>query len=466
MNSTKIEYVIKSLLDKVYDKQGTTRNIVSAIYEKGGRAFLVGGAVRDALLNVPIKDLDIEVFDLTLDELEATLRQSGPVRLVGKSFGVLRVNGLDIDWSLPRVDTAGRKPHVTIDPYMEVRDALRRRDLTMNALAVDLKTYVLIDPFSGVEDIKNRVLRSPDIQFFTQDPLRFYRVMQFIGRFEMIPDHALDTVCSSMSIADVSRERIEGEFEKLFLKSKEPSLGIRWLYQTNRLGEIIPVLANTVDIKQRNDYHPEGNVFEHLMQSLDAAAQVSYSSKQMRLIQLYAALFHDLGKVTTSKKVDGIWQCIGHAEAGVAPTRDALKRLTGKKSLQVAVEKLVRYHMRPSMLIASNAGASAYKRLADLLHPNVTIQMLADLFLADRRGRNPVGNRPFTKNIPDVDLFIKRAKKYGVFNEREEPLLKGRDLEKFVEEGPMMRTLLDKAYTIQIDKEIRDKKELLRRVLS
>ena len=417
-------------------------------------------------MDIPIKDLDIEVHGLALDDLEATLGQFGPIRLVGKSFGVLRIDGLDIDWSLPRTDTAGRRPHVIINPYMQMNEALCRRDLTMNALAVDLKTYKLTDPFGGVKDIKNHILRSPDIQFFTQDPLRFFRIMQFIGRFAMVPDHALDTVCSSMDLTGISRERIEGEFEKLFLKSQEPSLGIRWLYQINRLKEIIPELAETVNIEQRNDYHPEGNLFEHLMQSLDAAAALSYASNQIRLIQLYAALFHDLGKVTTSKKIDGIWHCIGHAEKGVAPTEAALKRLTGKKSLQAAVKKLVRYHMHPSHLIASNAGASAYKRLAALLYPNVSIKMLADLFLADRRGRNPEGNRPFTKRIPDVDLFVARAKKYGVFNTQEKPILKGRDLEELVKKGPIMRTLLDKAYRIQIDKDVHDKKELIRRILS
>src|SRR5205085_717907 len=127
-----------------------------------------------------------------------------------------------------RIDSAGRKPQVTVMD-MPIDVALRRRDLTMNAMAIDLAEMVLHDPLNGAEDIRMKTLRSPDPSFFTQDPLRFYRVMQFIGRFEMYPDAALQELCKQMDIANISRERIEMEFNKLLLQSKQPSSGIRWL---------------------------------------------------------------------------------------------------------------------------------------------------------------------------------------------------------------------------------------------
>ena len=175
-------------------------DMLNAISSAGGRPYLVGGAVRDLLLGREIKDLDIEVHGLDSETLEKTLAKFAPINTVGKSFGVIRVTGLDIDWSLPRADSSGRKPQVEVDPNMDIVQALKRRDLTMNAMAIDLIDFDLIDPFGGIKDIKDRILRSPDTNFFVQDPLRFFRVMQFIGRFEMMPDDQLNEVCSTMSL--------------------------------------------------------------------------------------------------------------------------------------------------------------------------------------------------------------------------------------------------------------------------
>src|SRR3972149_3898098 len=112
------------------------KEIVADIHAQKGTALLVGGAVRDIILNVPLKDIDIEVHGLTIDSLEQILGQFGPVSLVGKAFGVLRVHGLDIDWSIPRADAPGRKPKVTLDPHMTFQDAFARRDLTINAMGI------------------------------------------------------------------------------------------------------------------------------------------------------------------------------------------------------------------------------------------------------------------------------------------------------------------------------------------
>ena len=112
-------------------------------------------------------------------------------------------------------------------------------------------------------------------QLFVEDPLRLFRVMQFIGRFTMKPDKQLNEICARMSLKGISVERIESEFDKLLLKSKRPSLGIRWLLEIGRLQEIFPELAATIGVQQEPDWHPEGDVFEHTMQSLDAAAALS-----------------------------------------------------------------------------------------------------------------------------------------------------------------------------------------------
>src|SRR5579863_783593 len=150
--------------EKIYE-------IVKVIAQHKGRALLVGGAVRDMVMGRSVKDLDVEVYGLSETQLEQLLKQFGPVSLVGKAFGVLRIHSLDVDWSLPRADSPGRKPTVVIDPFMSVEFAARRRDLTMNAMALDLMTGELIDPCNGMRDIKNKILRTPDPSFFIQDPL-------------------------------------------------------------------------------------------------------------------------------------------------------------------------------------------------------------------------------------------------------------------------------------------------------
>jgi tRNA nucleotidyltransferase (CCA-adding enzyme) len=247
-------------------------NILNAIKQAGGTPYLVGGCVRDLVLGRELKDFDIEVHKLDLDILESILKKFGPVKLVGKKFGVLRIAHMDIDWSLPRRDSKGRKPTVIIEPTMTIQDACRRRDLTMNAMAIDLNfvvehteaikqkllpqrsqnelgaliaaTFNIIDSYGGLDDIKHNRLRAVDEKLFLEDPLRFFRVMQFIGRFNMQPDKQLDTLCASMDLFDTTTEtplaceRIYEEIKKLFLKSHSPSQGFRWLVKIGRLKEI------------------------------------------------------------------------------------------------------------------------------------------------------------------------------------------------------------------------------------
>jgi len=467
MKDVKITGKIKKRFGRLLDDYPLVRTIAHAIHAKNGRTLLVGGAVRDLLLDLSTKDLDIEIYGLTAEQLELLLHNYGPVSLVGRLFGVFRLHGLNVDWSLPRADSSGRKPQVRIDPFMPFKEAFRRRDLTINAMGIDILSGELIDPFDGRSDLSNKLLRTPDVRFFIQDPLRFFRVMQFISRFEMIPDDRLIDVCKTMDISNISRERIEVEFEKMLLKSRLPSRGIRWIQVIDRLSEVLPELFSTVGVQQNPKWHPEGDVFEHTMQTLDAAAAIvqSYDNRLNKLVLLYAALCHDLGKATTTQKIDEIFKSIGHAKEGAMFARQMLKRITHEKNLIVAVVKLVKYHMAPMQLVATKACFAAYKRLANKLTPQATLRELADLFLADKQGRNPRNALPLTGSESDIAVFIHMADKAQVLAAVEKPLLQGRDLLDVIESGPCMGELLKKAYQMQIEEGIKDKEELKRRVL-
>lgn len=466
MKSTKFTNNIQSSLDTLMQEYNQLQAIIRKIDESGGISYLVGGAVRDMMLGIAVKDIDIEVHGIELDDLAAILNVFGSVNLVGKSFGVLRVGSLDVDWSLPRIDSSGRRPEVSIDAHMGIEKALCRRDLTINAMALNLVTHELIDPLGGRLDIESRTLRCVDPDIFIEDPLRFYRVMQFVGRFEMTPDTVLDHVCSFMTISNISRERISEEFEKLLLKSRRPSLGIRWIHKIGRLGEVLPELYALVGVAQDHRWHPEGDVFEHTMQALDAAAQLQYNDNNQKIIVMFAALCHDLGKVSTTVIGDDRISSHGHAEVGVVPTQALLGRITLKKDLISSVCKLVKYHMHVVHFIADEAKASAYKRLAKKLNPDVTLEMLALLAKADSLARSPEPGFPLKEVDTGIEKFLDKARALAVHVAPEPPILMGRDLLDVVVPGPYLGAMVKLAYEIQINEGIKDKQVLKDRVLS
>ncbi len=479
----------------------TLAPIIYAIKQAGGVAYLVGGSVRDLVLGCEIKDADIEVHGLTVEQLNSVLKIFGPVVEVGKKFGVLRIAGLDVDWSLPRKDSKGRKPVVEIDPNMTIEVACRRRDLTMNAMALNLydvcrkverevqegtaciknsSDFEIIDHYGGLKDIAERQLQAVDPILFLEDPLRFFRVMQFIGRFEMQPTQQLNALCSTMKLWDeqsnspISKERIFEEIKKLFLQSKRPSLGIRWLKDIGRLNEIFPELHALVGVAQRPDYHPEGDAFEHTMQTVDAAAQQNFyqasdnlTAEDEKFLVILTMLVHDLGKASTT---DEQLHCKGHEEAGVPLAERLIKRITDNHFLPAAIKKLVRHHCAPVYLTHDGVGINAYKRLASKLSPEVTLRHIGLVGLADILGRNDQGPCPLVQaklesHESRIKLFMAQADQARVANGPEKPVLLGRHLLDVIAPGAELGKLLNQAYHIQIEEGIKDWQELRELVL-
>jgi tRNA nucleotidyltransferase (CCA-adding enzyme) len=442
--------------------------IISEVNNGGGVPLLVGGAVRDLFLQRKIKDIDIEVHNLSLANLEKVLSKFGVVRKVGKSFGVLRIDGLDVDWSIPRQDASGRKPEVKLDPGMGYEKAFARRDLTINSMGINLVDYGLIDIFGGLQDLQSGILRATDESFFKEDPLRFFRVMQFVGRFEMEPDAKLNEICKEIDISNVSKERISEEFVKLFLKSKKPSLAIDWLDKVGRLKEILPELYDTKIIEQNPEWHPEGNVFEHTKQAMNFAAQQSYESDEEKILQVASAMCHDLGKVASTKVENGRIRSVGHENTGVPFAKKLMSRITDKKDLIKKVAVLTKYHMCPGNYLSNGAKDATYKKLAWKLDKEgaLTMVQLHRLFCADRAGRNAEGGGPLENGgQPCVD-FLDKASRLSILSGPERPILTGKDLEASgIQPGPKMGKLLEQAYELQLNEKIKDKTKLLKKVL-
>lgn len=472
-------------LDSFFTITKSIAPIIQTIVSAGGTTYLVGGSVRDVVLDRELKDFDIEVHGISLDTLETVLSSFGTVILVGKQFGVLRIAKYDIDWSIPRKDSIGRKPTVELDPSMTIEIACRRRDITMNAMAIDLGNVVehyddlyqkatqkklavttdlcIIDPYNGLDALAKKQLRAVDKILFLEDPLRFYRVMQFIGRFEMVPDTTLDALCQSMKLDTLARERIWEEIKKLCLKSSRPSLGFRWLQKIGRLNEIFPELHALIGIQQPQKYHPEGDAFEHTMQALDAAAQQKmYRDEHEKLTIMLAVLCHDLGKATMTTS-DA--RAHGHEEASVSLAKCLLCRLTDQPDLYKTIGKLVRYHMLPGQFIIENASLKAYKRLAIKLVPETTLYQLLLVCLADQQGRNGSGSEPLPFDQKFYEAFFHRATQASVIHNPEPPVLQGRDFLDILKPGPEMSKALALAYQLQIEEDITDPFDLKQRVL-
>lgn len=475
------------MLASIFVAYPQLRPIIQQLQQQGARVLVVGGAVRDQLLGLPVTDLDLEVYGLTLAQLQAVLERFGSVLLVGQAFGVLRLAHLPVDWAVPRLDQAGRKPLVQTVPELDLAAAFRRRDLTINAMGIDCQTGVLVDIYGGTADLQRKILRAVDLETFGADPLRFFRVMSLIGRFEFTPDTQLNQLCMVMDLSQIARERIEQEFQKLWLKSQRPALGMRWLQQIGRLQQIMPELAATIGVPQNPDWHPEGDVFEHTMQALDAVSfqfvpqlglpalfnwleldQLSPEHlKNLRILLCWAAVCHDLGKAKTTALIAGKYRSFGHEIAGVPLSKQLLRRITSHTQLLQVVPKLVLYHMRPGQYTAQPVRDRVYKQLALQLAPVANLTWLTQLALADRAGRNGDGSRqPLCQLDAAMQAFLQRARSLGVAQQPAVALLTAADFLDVVPPGPQLGKLLAAAYQLQIQQGINDRAVLRAKVLA
>ena len=225
---------IMTLAGKLFEPDLPKRllSIAGEIREAGGRAFLVGGWVRDALLGKDCRDYDVEVYDLTQDELVPILKKYGRTNLVGKAFGVihLAMKGLSLDFSFPRTESKVGYGHrgfvVHTDEKLSFKEAALRRDFTINAMGMELPELTLCDPYGGIDDLKKGLLRHVGTAF-VEDSLRILRGVQFASRFALTLAPETVELCKTLSLADLSVERLFEEFKKWLLKPGKPSMGLR-----------------------------------------------------------------------------------------------------------------------------------------------------------------------------------------------------------------------------------------------
>jgi len=430
------------------------RVIAGAVRDRGGRALLVGGCVRDEILGRAPKDLDLEVFGVTASDLHGLLQQFGRVDLVGESFAVYKVGGLDV--ALPRRESKSGRGHkgfvIEGDPNLSYADAARRRDFTVNAISRDPLTGELIDPFNGRADLDARRLRVVDQAFFGDDSLRVLRALQFAARFELSVDAETRDILRAIPLDDLPPERVWGEIEKLLLQAARPSIGFALARDLGIVHRCWPELAALIDCPQEYEWHPEGDVWIHTLMVIDEARKrIEGLDRGPAAAMMLGAVCHDLGKPAATAVIDGRIRSPGHEEGGVAPATALLDRWNVQSldgyDVRRAVLGLVAHHLKPSAFKKAPTPVSdgAFRRLAQ----KVDLELLARFAKADCHGR--AGDF----DCSAMDWFLARARALGVEHHPPAPLVLGRHLiELGVSPGPRMGEILRQVYERQLDGEV------------
>jgi len=327
-------------------------------------ALLVGGSVRDHLMGKPHNDEDFVVPGHTLDELRDKLAPHGSVtplesngRVLGLRFkpsaeyGDVPKEGVEI--ALPRTEVSTGPAHqdfdITIDPSVPVEEDLRRRDFTINAMAQDVASGEIIDPFGGRQDVNDRVIRTVSPDSFRDDPLRTLRALRFMSQlgFDLDPDTERQMTVNAPGVANVSGERVQKELDKLVMGGS-PERALTTMRNTGVLRNALPELADTVGFEQDSKYH-DLTVDEHIFRAAQIAAD-NGANWHVRM----ALLFHDSGKPEAAWRGDDgnlhfyARPDLGkrdHAEIGADRAEAAMRRMGYRRDDIVRVRKIIEAHM-------------------------------------------------------------------------------------------------------------------------
>lgn len=412
------------------------RFLTGRIRAAGGDCYIAGGFVRDHVMGVSSKDLDMVVFDLVPDFLPGILRACPGVssyKVKGASFevyGVLTEDAGEVELAFPRRERKTGVGHggfdVDVDPFMSPVEESLRRDVTMNAMYMDPVTGDILDFHGGLAHVAHRRL-VPTSMAFGEDPLRPLRLMSMASRFALVVDRSAREHCLAVSseFDTLPKERLWTEWRKWAL-GKVPSMGLRVLEDTGWIG-LFPTLEGMAGLVQDSVWHPEGDAWTHTVLAVDAASAIADRDgldEDSRLVLVLAALCHDLGKpMTTVVHPDGRVTSNGHDRIGMDVACDFLNQIGTPAGIARKVVLMTGAHMA----FAQEAGPRALRRLSRKLFP-VTIADLARLVEADHDARPPrAGGLPET-----AALCVARANDAGVSSGPLSDPVMGRDILPFL----------------------------------
>lgn len=428
--------------------EGLEKQVLDSLSKKG-RIYLVGGIVRDYLLyhQVDYHDIDVEIYDLEIEEIDAILSKYGHVNRIGKSFGILKLDTLPhFDFAMPRKESKSGKTHrefdVTVCKNLDLKEACRRRDFTINAFMYDYKNDQILDFYNGKVDLQKGILKMIDEKTFQEDPLRILRLAQFMARFEMKADKKTKEVCQRMvqkgELDYLSKERVLQEYNKLLL-SIHPSIGLKFLLE---IGAIIEPLETLVTCPQRLDFHPEGNVMNHTLLVVDLAA-LCRQKTSWPLAFMWSALLHDIGKplVTTPEG-----KAPGHNESGVQVFNQYFNHFFENKKIKKYIKTMIYYHMHLMNMVRDGAKDYSYLRILKGIDGIVKIEDLILITKCDKLGRY----KDEHESINHFDSIMKE-KMFKLGTSCKKAIVGGNDLKKLgIKQTSRYKELLEYAYDLQL----------------
>ncbi|WP_118806250.1 multifunctional CCA addition/repair protein [Haemophilus haemolyticus] len=368
------------------------------------KVYLVGGAVRDQLLGLPVKDRDWIVVGAD----PATLLSLG-YQQVGKDFPVFLNPKTKEEYALARTErksSAGYTGFICdFSPTITLEQDLIRRDLTINAMAQS-EDGEIIDPYGGKQDLENRILRhiSPA---FSEDPLRVLRVARFAARYHSLGFKIASETLSLMAelaqsgeLQYLTAERVWLETEKA-LNEKNPEIYFETLHKTGALSVLFPEIDALYGVPNPVKHHPEVDSFIHTMLVLKQAVNLTENNPILnRSAVRFAAICHDLGKALTPQNI--LPHHYGHEQAGIKPTRSLCRRLKVPSYFQELAELTCEFHthIHKAFELRAETVITLFNRF-DVWRKAQRFQEFLQVCLADTRGRTGFEN----KDYPQIDYI-------------------------------------------------------------
>ena len=437
--------MVPTTLLNVLDEKPFLKELSNLYAKNGFQIYLVGGAVRDGILDIETKDFDFTTNASSEDSIKMLNKNKYKTTEIGRAFGTIETTVEDYSIHITtyredKYNKDSRKPEIKTSGELETD--LSRRDFTVNAIAYDINNNEIIDPYGGLKDLSEGLIRTPDTAdiSFSDDPLRMLRACRFVSTHGFTPNNELFKAISKNveRIEIVSTERIRDEFTKL-LTGKDPSLGLKAFVESG-LSELIMPELNELKIEVDPKHHHK-DVYEHTMVVLDRVSPT--------LVSRMSALLHDIGKPKTKGIENGKVHFRHHEVVGAKMSKKILKRLKYDNETIKKVSLLVENHLRPHTFKMGWTDSAVRRYIIDA---GGLLEELNDLVRADITTKNKAKYEEINKYLDEMEQRIKEVAEKEELSKLRPPISGDEIMDMFdLEPGPSVGVIMKALYEQRIN---------------